>query len=84
MKSTQGEDIYRAGTSLGKLLRTIYLCDYFTLRDFRQTIYQAPFCAKRLARRSSCGSVSADSMASSPQRRGVAISCSMISRTSRV
>ena len=37
--ASRGEGVYLAGTSLGKLLRTIYLCDYFTLRDFRQAIY---------------------------------------------
>lgn len=37
--ASRGEGVYLAGTSLGKLLRTIYLCDYFTLREFRQAIY---------------------------------------------
>ena len=37
--ASRGEDVYRAGTSLGKLLRTIYLGDYFTLSDFRHAIY---------------------------------------------
>jgi len=38
--AARGEDIYRAGTSLGQLLRTIYLCDYFTLPEFRRTIHR--------------------------------------------
>lgn len=29
-----------AGTALGQLLRTIYLCDYFTLPDFRRSVHQ--------------------------------------------
>ena len=33
--AARGEGVYLAGTSLGKLLRTIYLCDYYTLPDFR-------------------------------------------------
>lgn len=37
--ASRGEGVYLAGTSLGKLLRTIYLCDYFTLTDFRHAIY---------------------------------------------
>jgi TnpA family transposase len=37
--ASRGEGVYLAGTSVGKLLRTIYLCDYFTVRDFRQAIY---------------------------------------------
>ena len=32
--------VYLAGTSLGKLLRTIYLCDYYTLPEFRDEIYR--------------------------------------------
>jgi TnpA family transposase len=38
--AARGEGVYLAGTSLGKLLRTIYLCDYFTLSDFRHEIYR--------------------------------------------
>lgn len=38
--AARGEGVYLAGTSLGKLLRTIYLCDYLTLSDFRHEIYQ--------------------------------------------
>lgn len=32
--------LYRAGHALGQLLRTVHLCDYFTLPDFRRSIYQ--------------------------------------------
>ena len=38
--AARGESVYLAGTSLGKLLRTIYLCDYYTLPEFRQEIYR--------------------------------------------
>jgi hypothetical protein len=38
--AARGDRIYRAGHALGQLLRTIYLCDYFTLVDFRRSIYQ--------------------------------------------
>ena len=38
--AARGEGVYLAGNSLGKLLRTIYLCDHFTLPDFRQAIYE--------------------------------------------
>jgi TnpA family transposase len=31
--AARGEGVYLARNSLGKLLRTIYLCDYFTLSD---------------------------------------------------
>lgn len=36
----RGHKIYRAGHALGQLLRTIYLCDYFTLPEFRRSVYQ--------------------------------------------
>ena len=36
----RGDRIYRAGHALGQLLRTVYLCDYFTLPDFRRSVYQ--------------------------------------------
>ena len=38
--AARGEGVYLAGTSLGKLLRTIYLCDYYTLPEFRHEIYR--------------------------------------------
>jgi TnpA family transposase len=38
--AARGEDVYRAGNALGQLLRTIYLCDYFTLPDFRRGIHR--------------------------------------------
>jgi TnpA family transposase len=38
--AARGDRIYRAGHALGQLLRTVYLCDYFTLPDFRRSIYQ--------------------------------------------
>jgi hypothetical protein len=38
--AARGDRIYRAGHALGQLLRTAYLCDYFTLPDFRRSIYQ--------------------------------------------
>jgi TnpA family transposase len=36
----RGDRIYRAGHALGQLLRTVYLCDYFTLPEFRRSVYQ--------------------------------------------
>jgi TnpA family transposase len=38
--AARGEEVYRAGTALGQLLRTVYLCDYFTLPDFRREIHR--------------------------------------------
>jgi TnpA family transposase len=38
--AARGEEVYRAGTALGQLLRTIYLCDYFTLPQFRREIHR--------------------------------------------
>jgi len=38
--AARGEDLYRAGTALGQLLRTVYLCDYFTLPEFRRGIHR--------------------------------------------
>jgi TnpA family transposase len=32
------EGVYLAGNSLGKRLRTIYLCDYYTLPEFSNEI----------------------------------------------
>ena len=34
--AARGDRIYRAGHALGQLLRTVYLCDYFTLPEFRR------------------------------------------------
>jgi len=36
--AAQGDPIHRAGQQLGRLLRTIYLCDYFTKPEFRREI----------------------------------------------
>jgi len=38
--ATRGDRIHRAGNALGQLLRTVYLCDYFTLPDFRRPLYR--------------------------------------------
>lgn len=38
--AARGDRIYRAGHALGQLLRTVYLCDYFTLPDFRRSVYR--------------------------------------------
>ncbi len=38
--AARGDRIYRAGHALGQLLRTVYLCDYFTLPEFRRSVYQ--------------------------------------------
>jgi TnpA family transposase len=38
--AARGDRIYRAGHALGQLLRTVYLCDYLTLPDFRRSVYQ--------------------------------------------
>jgi TnpA family transposase len=36
--AARGDRIYRAGHALGQLLRTVYLCDNFTLPDFRRSV----------------------------------------------
>ena len=36
----QGDRLYRAAKTLGRLLRTIYLCDYFTKPEFRREIHR--------------------------------------------
>ncbi len=36
--AAQGDPIYNAGVGIGKLLRTIYLCDYFGIAGFRTGI----------------------------------------------
>jgi TnpA family transposase len=38
--AAQGDPIYRAAKMLGRLLRTIYLCDYFTKPAFRREIHR--------------------------------------------
>ena len=38
--TARADRIYRAGHALGQLLRTVYLCDYFTLPEFRRSLYQ--------------------------------------------
>jgi TnpA family transposase len=38
--AARGDRIYRAGHALGQLLRTVYLCDYFALPDFRRPLYR--------------------------------------------
>lgn len=38
--AAQGDPIYRAARMLGRLLRTIYLCDYFTKPAFRREIHR--------------------------------------------
>ncbi|MGI9301628.1 MAG: Tn3 family transposase [Gammaproteobacteria bacterium] len=38
--AARGERIHRAGHTLGQLLRTVYLCDYFTLPEFRQSVFR--------------------------------------------
>ena len=38
--AARGDRIYQAGHALGQLLRTVYLCDYFTLPDFRRPLYR--------------------------------------------
>ena len=38
--AAQGDPIYRAAKQLGRLLRTIYLCDYFTKPVFRREIHR--------------------------------------------
>jgi TnpA family transposase len=38
--AARGDRIHKAGQSLGQLLRTVYLCDYFTLPDFRRSVYR--------------------------------------------
>jgi TnpA family transposase len=36
--AARGDRVHRAGQSLGQLLRTTYLCDYFSLPDFRRPL----------------------------------------------
>jgi len=36
----QGDPIYRAAKTIGRLLRTIYLCDFFTKPEFRREIHR--------------------------------------------
>jgi TnpA family transposase len=38
--AARSDCIYRAGHAAGQLLRTVYLCDYFTLPEFRRPLYQ--------------------------------------------
>jgi TnpA family transposase len=38
--AARGDRVYRAGHALGQLLRTVYLCDCFTLPDFRRSVYR--------------------------------------------
>lgn len=38
-RAAQGDLLYRAADSLGKLLRTVFLCDYFTQPEFRREIH---------------------------------------------
>jgi TnpA family transposase len=38
--AARGDRIYQAGHALGQLLRTVYLCDYFALPDFRRPLYR--------------------------------------------
>jgi TnpA family transposase len=37
--ASQGDPVHRAADELGKLLRTLFLCDYFTNREFRREIH---------------------------------------------
>jgi TnpA family transposase len=36
--AAQGDHVYDAGVGVGKLLRTVYLCDYLSITEFRRTI----------------------------------------------
>lgn len=36
--AAQGDHVYEAGVGVGKLLRTVYLCDYLSITEFRRTI----------------------------------------------
>ncbi len=38
--TARGDRVYRAGRALGQLLRAVNLCDYFTLPDFRRSLYR--------------------------------------------
>jgi TnpA family transposase len=38
--AARGDRIFRAGTELGRLLNTLYLCDYFTIEPFRREIHR--------------------------------------------
>jgi TnpA family transposase len=37
--AARGDPIYRAADELGRLLRTVFLCDYFTNREFRRELH---------------------------------------------
>ncbi|GAC1402277.1 MAG: hypothetical protein NVSMB52_16200 [Chloroflexota bacterium] len=39
--ASRGDPLHKAGTALGKLLRTLYLCDYFAQEPFRRAINHA-------------------------------------------
>lgn len=36
--AAHGDALHKAGDALGKLLRTVYLCDFFTVKEFRREI----------------------------------------------
>lgn len=38
--AAQGDPVYKAAKTLGRLMRTIYLCDYFTKSDFRRELHR--------------------------------------------
>jgi TnpA family transposase len=38
--AARGDRVYRAGRALEQLLRAVYLSDYFTLPDFRRSVYR--------------------------------------------
>lgn len=38
--SARTDPAHRAGHALGQLIRTIYLCDYYTLPEFRRSVHQ--------------------------------------------
>jgi TnpA family transposase len=37
--AAQGDPVHRAADQLGRLLRTIFLCDYFSIPDFRRELH---------------------------------------------
>ncbi|MFX4377465.1 Tn3 family transposase, partial [Acinetobacter baumannii] len=37
--AAQGDPLHRAAEHLGRLLRTVFLCDYIAIEDFRREIH---------------------------------------------
>jgi TnpA family transposase len=49
--AAQGDPLHRAAEHLGRLLRTVFLCDYIAIEDFRREIHTL---LNRASRYTSC------------------------------